>query len=259
MNTFTRQNPPKLYTELAEWWPLLSDPVDYAEEAGRYRELLKMHCARQLKTVLELGSGGGNNASHLKAHFELTLVEPSLEMLEVSKRLNPECEHIADDMRSVRLSRPGGIDAVFIHDAIMYMASEQDLQQAIETAFFHCAAGGAALFVPDYIRETFRPSTSHGGHDGDDGRGLRYLEWTWDPNPDDETFIVDFAFLLREPSGEVRCVQDRHTEGLFARKTWLRLMHSVGFEAKAIPVTLSDAEIEAFVGIKPVPLWQKDD
>ena len=80
--------------------------------------------------------------------------------------------------------------------------------------------------------------------------GLRYLEWTWDPDSADETFVVDFACLLREASGDVRCVQDRHILGLFARKKWLRLMRSAGFEAKAIPVKLSDAAMEVFVGIK---------
>jgi SAM-dependent methyltransferase len=43
--------------------------------------------------VLELGSGGGNNASHLKARFEMVVVEPSPAMLAVSRALNPECEH----------------------------------------------------------------------------------------------------------------------------------------------------------------------
>ena len=55
--------------------------------------------------MLELGSGGGNNASHLKAHFQLTLVDLSPAMLAVSRALNPECEHLQGDMRTVRLGR----------------------------------------------------------------------------------------------------------------------------------------------------------
>jgi hypothetical protein len=31
---------PKLYRELAAWWPLLSAPEDYAEEAEDYRKLI---------------------------------------------------------------------------------------------------------------------------------------------------------------------------------------------------------------------------
>jgi hypothetical protein len=48
------------------------------------------------------------------------------------------------------------------------------------------------------------PGTDEGGQDGRDGRGLRYLEWTWDPDSTDDTYIVDYAFLLREASGAVR-------------------------------------------------------
>ena len=90
--------------------------------------------------VLELGSGGGNNASHLKAHFRLTLVDRSPQMLAVSRRLNPECEHVEGDMRSVRLGRT--FDAVFVHDAIAYMTTEDDLRAVFATAFEHCRPAG---------------------------------------------------------------------------------------------------------------------
>lgn len=76
---------PKLYAELADWWPLLSAPENYAEEADTYLEALLAACARRPRTLLELGSGGGNNASHLKRRFqEVVLVEPSPGMRAVS-------------------------------------------------------------------------------------------------------------------------------------------------------------------------------
>jgi trans-aconitate methyltransferase len=74
-----------------------------------------------VREVLELGSGGGNNASHMKRAFAMILVEPSDGMREISRRLNPECEHRSGDMRTVRLDRT--FDAVFVHDAIMYMTT----------------------------------------------------------------------------------------------------------------------------------------
>ena len=175
---------PRLYRELAEWWPLLSTPSDYAEEAAFYQRTLLDACRRPCETLLELGSGGGNNASHLKARFRMTLVDPARGMLGVSRGLNPECEHVDGDMRSVRLGRQ--FDAVFVHDAICYMTSEADVRRAIETAWAHCKPGGGALFCPDHVRENFTEEADHGGHDGPD-RGLRYLEWTWDPDPADST------------------------------------------------------------------------
>ena len=57
---------PRLYRELASWWPLLSPAEEYLEAATFYRELLEAACHMPPRTLFELGSGGGNNASHLK-------------------------------------------------------------------------------------------------------------------------------------------------------------------------------------------------
>ena len=54
---------PKLYSELAPWWQLLSPPADYAEEAAICQRVLLEACEGSTETLLELGSGGGNNAS----------------------------------------------------------------------------------------------------------------------------------------------------------------------------------------------------
>jgi SAM-dependent methyltransferase len=241
----------RLYTELASWWPLLSAPEDYAEEAAFYQQTLLKACARSPRTMIELGSGGGNNASFLKARFDMVLVDPAPGMLAVSRALNPECEHVEGDMRTVRLERQ--FDCVFVHDAVCYMTTEADLRAAIETAFVHCAPGGAALFCPDHLRETFQPSTDHGGHDGAD-RSLRYLEWTWDPDPADNTYLVDYAYVLREADGSAHVELDRHVEGLFARGDWLRFLMQAGFTPKVVPFDHSELEpgsYEIFLGSKP--------
>ncbi|HEX5868999.1 MAG TPA: class I SAM-dependent methyltransferase [Longimicrobium sp.] len=242
---------PRLYGDLASWWPLMSPPEEYAEEAAFYGKALAGAGSRPARTMLELGSGGGNNASYLKARFEMVLVDLSPGMLDVSRRLNPECEHVQGDLRTVRLGRQ--FDRVFVHDAVCYMTTEADLRRAMETAWVHCAPGGAALFAPDHLRENFAPGTEEGGHDGD-GRAMRYLMWTWDPDPADGTYTVDFAYLLREADGSVRVEHDRHVEGLFSRGDWLRLLSEVGFQPAAVPFDHSDLEpgsYEVFVARKP--------
>ena len=229
----------KIYNELAEWFPLLTAPEDYAEEAAAYQRVLIDAAKRPVVTLLELGSGGGHNASHLKRRFTMTLVEPSPGMRAISRRLNPECEHVEGDMRTVRLGRL--FDAVFVHDAVCYMTSEADVKAAIETAAMHCAAGGAVLFAPDYVRENFKPGTDHGGNDGE-GRGMRFLEWVWDPDPGDTTYTVDYAVLLRERDGSIRVEHDRHVEGLFSRDEWLRWLGEAGLEPA--PIVIEHSELE---------------
>ena len=106
----------KLYRELAEWYPLLTPVADYAEEAAFYRRLFEEHCRRPPRTLLDLGSGGGHNAAHLKATLSCTLLDLAPAMLDLSRRLNPECEHVEGDMRTVRLRRV--FDCVLVHDAV---------------------------------------------------------------------------------------------------------------------------------------------
>lgn len=222
----------KLYDELAEWWPLFSAPENYAEEAAFFARVLAESGKPAPRTVLELGSGGGNNAFYLKSKFEMTLVDLSPQMLAISRKLNPECDHREGDMRTVNLGRT--FDAVFVHDAIAYMTSAADLSAAIRTAYRHCRVGGIALFVPDCVRETFVAETKHGGHDGDDGRSLRYLMWVVDPDPTDTTYRTDFAILLRDNRGDTRVVHDSHIEGVFPRAEWMRLLREAGFEPRAL-------------------------
>jgi SAM-dependent methyltransferase len=222
----------KFYEELAVWWPLISAVEDYREEADYFLPLLSDSTNRPTATLLELGSGGGSNAFHMKSAFtSVTLVDLSPQMLDVSRQLNPDCEHLQGDMRTVRLNRT--FDVVFIHDAIEYMTTLDDLRKAIETAFMHCKSGGLALFVPDTVRETFEPSTDHGGEDGDE-RSVRYLEWTYDPDETDTTYITDYVFVLRQDNQPVRIEHDQHVLGLFARDEWLRLLHETGFDAEFV-------------------------
>jgi SAM-dependent methyltransferase len=232
----------KLYDELADWWPVFSDPKEYRREAAHISRILRKATSPAPRTVLELGSGGGNSAFHLKARFAMTLVDMSPQMLTVSRKLNPECEHLKGDIRTLRLGRT--FDAVFVHDAICHMTAESDLSAVMQTAYEHCRPGGVALFVPDFVRETFVAGTDQGGTDSP-GRRLRFLQWVFDPNPNDTTYLVDFAILLRNKKGEARVVHDRHVLGLFPRAQWLRLLREVGFRA----VVVRDPDIrELFLG-----------
>jgi len=253
----------RFYGELATWWPLISPPEEYAEEAAFVGSVLDS--ARiPVREVLELGSGGGHNAAHLRARFAMTLVDLSTDMLDVSRRLNPECEHRQGDMRSVRLGRT--FDAVFVHDAVDYMTTEDDLSLAVQTAYAHCRPGGLAVFVPDDIAETFEESTEHGGYDspkgqentttadgGDHGRAVRYLEWTWDPDPTDGWALVEYAFLLRDLDGAVRVLHETHRIGVFGRDVWLRVLAQAGFDAEALDeqTTEDRAARVLFLGHRP--------
>lgn len=56
----------------------------------------------------------------------------------------------------------------------------------------------APRFVPDHIADTFAADVGHGGGDADDGRGVRFLDWTWDPDSHDTSVVTEYAFVLRD-------------------------------------------------------------
>lgn len=234
----------RLYGDLVPWYRLIDPPEDHADEAAAFERALSGAIGPGAATLLELGSGAGHNAVHLKRRFRCTLSDPSEPMLSLSRALNPECEHVAGDMRTLRLGRT--FDAVLVHDAVMYMTTAADLRRAVETAFVHTRPGGAAVFAPDCTRETLVEEAAL--IEGDDGaRALRCLEWSWDPDPSDETFVTEYALLLRE-GGEVRAAHDRHVEGVFPRAVWEETLAAAGFQVGSFARPIGDgASDQVFV------------
>ena len=233
-----------MYGRLAGWFDLLTPPSDYAEEAEELLLLLQDYSRVPVETALELGSGGGHLASHLVGRLRMTLTDLSPEMLAVNRELNPDAEHLECDMRTLRLGR--SFDTVIIHDAVGYMTSEHDLGAAIETAWLHLRPGGAAVFLPDWVRDGYEPHTEHGGTD-EGHRGLRYLEWDRGIEPDGHTIKTDYVVVTRD-GGEVSVYHDVHTLGIFSRARWLALLTGVGFEAHRV---VGAEGLDIFIGVRP--------
>jgi len=129
----------------------------------------------------------------------------------------------------------------------MYATDPEAVRATLRTAARHCRAGGRAIVVPDCVKETFEPSTECGGEDGKDGRGLRYLMWTWDADPSDHVYEVEFAFLLRDADGRVTVELDRHKDGCFSRADWLMWFDEAGFDTR---IHFDPWKRDVFVGVK---------
>lgn len=243
---------PDIYGSLASWYPLLDPLEDHEEEAEAIAAALLEAGAPEGGSLLELGCGAGNNAHFLRRHFRCTLVDLSPEMLDHSRARNPDSEHHLGDMRTVRLGRV--FDAVVVHDALCYLLTEADLAAMVQTAFAHLRPGGIAHFAPDCVAETFQEWTEE-SEASDGARTLRTLAWTWDPDPSDTTYVVDYALMLRE-HGAVRVVHDPHVEGLFPTATWERVMRQAGFEVRRVGREAEGIEGTGycdfgFIGVRP--------
>jgi hypothetical protein len=130
------------------------------------------------------------------------------------------------------------------------MTTEDDLRSAIETAAVHLKPDAMALFVPDDITDTYKPSSSQGGHDIG-GRSLRYTESHGPMQPGTNVVEVRFTYVLRDGESE-RVEEDTHLTGVFPRATWLRLLDDAGLDPLELPYVHSevDHEMVMFVGYK---------
>ncbi|OJJ16129.1 hypothetical protein BKI52_35775 [marine bacterium AO1-C] len=228
----------KLYHKYASWWHVLSTPEEYKEEATLYWDIIRQY-KPDVRTALELGSGGGNNAYYLKKHVEMTLVDKSAEMLAASKKINPNCIHLVGDMRTIKLEKM--FDLVFIHDAIGYMTTEQDLAKVFQVAYQHLAPNGLLVVVPDDFTETFEAGTYQGGNDTDQG-SVRYLEWVTDQDPTDNLVEVEYLYMMKDTQGKVQTAHDSAVYGLFSKQTWQELLQQTGFEVHFEPVEHTEVE-----------------
>ena len=233
-----------MYTELACYWRLVSDPANYAEEAAWWRAALRAKLGPGRHRTLELGVGGGNNLSHLTGEFDAVAADVSPQMVEQARKLNPDVEFHVGDMRTLRLGRE--FQAVLIHDAICYLLTEADLRATFATVAAHLEPGGVFITAPDWYRETFRePFVTHGTN-SDGPLTVTTLEYTYDPDPTDTTIDTLMWFLIRE-GGRLRIEQDRHVMGLFSLGTWVALMQQAEFEVDKLPYDVHEDHREAYL------------
>lgn len=211
------------YNEMAWTEDLLADPADYEDEVMVCVDLIKRTAVEPPKTLLHLGSGAGGHDWIFKRHFKVTGVDLSLGMLNKARAVHPDIAYIEDDMRTVRLNRQ--FDAVVIPDSIDYMASLDDLRQALETAAMHLKTGGVLLVVGK-TKETFQNNNfSYTGER--DGVHVTLLENNYINPFIPNTYEATFVYLIRQ-RGELTVHTDHQVLGLFPLATWETLFRDVG-------------------------------
>jgi len=221
----------RLYHDLAPYWALISPREDYAAEAACIRKLIDRYRpgprGPDRLQLLELGAGAGHHVSHLDPHFDVTAVDLSRDMVDLSRQLNPDVEHVVGDMRSLRLGRR--FDVVLAQDAIDYMTSETDLAATFATAAAHLEPGGMFITAPNYTTEDF--VDDHVEHDARDNGAVHvdYVTCVHRPHRRASTFDLVISLRITE-AGRTRTEEDRHTCGLFPLQTWLDLLNAAGFD-----------------------------
>jgi len=238
MTSDTRDSLPRLYDDLAAYWPILSPPSDYEAEAALVAELLNEYLpeppeagegeAPVVQTLLELGAGGGHTLCYLAAAFECVAVDLSASMLDNCQKLVPDVHVVVGDMRTLNLYQP--FDAVLIHDAIDYMTTQEDAHAAVATAARHLDPGGVCLIAPTYTTESFEDGESVSDQTAGEVDGQKIeLDYTSTVRKtSDSTFNLTIDLSARTGSNAQHII-DTHHCGLFSVAQWRAWMQEEGF------------------------------
>ncbi len=216
----------RLYGDLAWTWPIISPPEHYIDEAQGFIDTILRFSHIGVRTLLDLGCGGGHVDHTLKKHVKVTGLDTSEAMLSLAKRLNPEVTYCRGDMRTVRLEET--FDAVIAADSIDYMLNEEDLYAAFVTAFEHLEPGGVFCTYAEVSRESWQQNAVAYSIGAQGRTEIAFIENRYDPDPTDSTYESTFLYLIRQ-DGQLTIEKDRHLSGIFALGTWRHLLDRAGF------------------------------
>jgi SAM-dependent methyltransferase len=242
------------YNELAWTEDLLAGPEECEDQVRFFIERILAASEKPPVTLLHLGSGAGNHDTLFKRHFKITGVDISPGMLDKARILHPDIEYIEGDMRTIRLNRT--FDAVVVPDSIDYMATVDDLSQAIRTAAEHLRPGGV-LLVAAKPAETFRDNNFAYVGEKDDVH-VTVLENNYINPYRPDTYEATVTYLIRR-EGELTIRTERHMLGLFPLSTWERIFADEGITVSKSTLNgaydrylLNDGEypITVFTGVK---------
>lgn len=241
-----------LYGPVSWIWPIMSPPEHYVEEATLYLDYLKLFAEIPVRTLLDLGCGGGHNDWTLKKQVDVTGIDISGDMLSLAKKLNPECRYLEGDMSKVRLGEL--FDVVLLHDSVNYMLTSDDLKAAFRTCFEHLKPGGAMVTTVEQTPERFKQNSVNHSKESKGDIEITYFEHMYDPDPNDTTYESTFVYLIRR-AGKLESHIDRHLCGIFPLASWIDWMKEAGFQVHQRPFTHSDYPAgrsePMLIGVKP--------
>ena len=226
--------------------------VEYAHYCHHIMHLIHQHAQRPMRTLLDIGCGGGKNVLNLKNAFQVTGLDLSSAMIAQARQLNPECHFIQGDMRSFHLDRC--FDAILMDDAVSHMNCRGDFSAAFRIAFLHLNPGGVLIATPDVTVETFRQNRTVSSLGTDRTKSVPidvvFIENAYDPNPSDDQYEATLIYLIRE-RGLLRVETDCFVLGLFSLDTWRRVLTETGFVVQEEEYEDGENKYTVFACTKP--------
>jgi SAM-dependent methyltransferase len=231
-----------LYTTHAHLWSLISPLDSYEAEMVEWCGLVE---GRDIREVLDLGSGGGHHLYHLVCGLESlsggVAVDLSGQMLRELSTLLPQFETSEHDMTTLRMNRQ--FDLVTVHDSFCYLTQLEQIGQLFETIRLHLSPSGMSLVKLDAIADGFEGPYRYLTTFENEEREVTLTHYEWDPQAGDGWLEVVYLFLERE-CDQVTTREERHRLGLFSKEQLLKMASACGLSGSFHQLERWDEERE---------------
>lgn len=217
------------FSEYARFYDLLYRTKDYELE---FKNILKRIPVNEIQNVLELGCGTGTYTKIAAENFKhVSAVDLSEDMIKLAKLKNykSNVEYSVGDLCKVNFSNKFDLTFSLFH-VFSYLTSINSLKQAIETASKHTKSGGflcfdvwsSAGFVSNKLEIRRKEVT--------DDRGSRIIRYSYSThNPNEETILVNFDFVVLEKSKNPNYFQEKHLMKYWSKETICQIANDYGF------------------------------
>lgn len=233
----------RLYGDCAFVWEVLSSEELYSEEAFVYESLLSSGRSIPIESLVELGAGGGYLAQQFDNIPTVILVDRSEAMLALSRARNPNAIHLCADMCEVDFGQL--VDAVLIHDAIMYLTDRAQIERCLKNAMRQLKPNGRILIVPDLLEETFFENIASGEAISPDGH-IHLTEWRWKPDQANKSFNVTFSVLIRN-ADEISSFFETHQMGCLSYLEWCEIFQVLKLQLHELDLTSYELPRDLFL------------
>lgn len=138
-----------VFKDYSKYYNLLYKDKDYKAETEYIISLINQNSS-DAKSILNLGCGTGNHDFIFSEKgYEVVGIDLSHNMIEIAKSkessANKPVTFLQGDIRNLKLDREFDVVLSLFH-VMSYQSSNEDLEQAIQTAYQHLKKGGVFIF-----------------------------------------------------------------------------------------------------------------
>lgn len=235
-----------MYKDLAKYYDYIFSWKDYKNEAGKIKKLILKYKRSKGNSLLEVGCGTGRHLEHFKKDFSCTGIDLNEDMLTVARKRLHGVRFLRGNMINFRMKRKFDV-ITCLFSSIGYVKTYKNLESTLNNFSRHLKQGGVVIIEPWFTKAKYRAGSPH--LNVYEGKDIKIARASVSKSKNDIS-IMDMHYLIIEKGMGVKHYISHEELGMFETSKTLRLMKSVGLDAKFIRNVELMKDRGLYIGVK---------